>query len=447
MALFFQLLSHWVPVPPRAAPAEVALPEGRPRYGIIHGEARHFTLGRWLHFVYTDDVGRRQRPAELEHMRVTRVEHWKCAGGWRHEFLVFTLTFADGGEDFVRYIRVERVGQAEEEDEGDPGAIVEPEEAADVADQNDNKPPTFLEWSRGIKPRRALDANEAWMGFDALFDTVHIDPYRHDTRPGRRRWPAGSRCLCALDISFGRAPNVLHLALVLERVHFLSPRYDLLGVVGFWAARCVYEVLRRRFRGKERMMAGAGERGVYGGRVFVDERLRFNASGLTQDVLEKTVRKYRKHIAPCRWPRLSSCGKDSVASEDEMAVQELMTALNQERLKLLQANPDLFNSAGPSAGPSAGTTAGAASPSPLVQPVQHLLDSFDALYAEKMGAVRERVKRCMEERQEHADWMRKKQEGLQRKTEAPLAAQHQQEVDVRQQDVPDTTAEKGPAAA
>ncbi|KAL1739547.1 hypothetical protein HDZ31DRAFT_68821 [Schizophyllum fasciatum] len=164
----------------------------------------------------------------------------------------------------------------------------------------------------------------------------------------------------------------------------------------YWFARCVYEVLKRRFGGVERKTSSASERGTYLRRVFVDEQLRFNVSRLTQDVLEKTAKKFRLQTAPGAgqsWRGAFTRSSNApVAGQDGITTQELMAAMNQERLDLLQANPDLFDSEGQ----GAGSTAGASSPSRLVQPVQQLLDSFDDLYEAKIGDVRALVAECLD---------------------------------------------------
>ncbi|KAL1746635.1 hypothetical protein HDZ31DRAFT_33849 [Schizophyllum fasciatum] len=401
-----------------AASAPVAVPEDRASYGIFHDEDRHFTLKLWLKLVYTDDVHRQHRAEELERMKIMCVEHWKHSMGWQHEFLAFTLSYEHDGETFKRYIRIERIGQINEDD--DPCTV----------------PANFSDWSSGIKPRsgdsfdHTLDVTAAWGGTKPARDAVTIDPYRYDSKDGGRRWPADAQCLYTLAFPPERPPNVLQLALVIDRVHNIGPRYSLLGAMCYWFARCVYEVLKRRFGGTERRTGSAGQRGTYLGRVFVDDQLRFNISRLTQDVLEKTAKKFRQQTAPGSGPWQGAFRRSKnapVAGQDGNTTQELMAAMNQERLDLLQANPDLFDSEGQ----GVGSTAGAPSPSQLVQPVQQLLDSFDDLYEAKIRDVRALVWKYMKDAREEKDRRvraeQKAQEEAQQRLQAEQRAQSEQQ--------------------
>lgn len=177
------------------------------------------------------------------------MEQWKLSSGWAHKFLYFTFYTTYQGMDFVRYLRLNRIGQITEVDEPDttPG-------------------PRDIAFS-GPKPRtvgsvsHASDATAALLGTKEAGNLVTVDPYRGDTIVGKRNWPYGSQLLYSLEFPPENQPTILHLALVVGRIHSIGPHYKLLGTMCYWYARSVYEVMKAKSGGLEKKSSNADKRG------------------------------------------------------------------------------------------------------------------------------------------------------------------------------------------
>ena len=90
---------------------------------------------------------------------------------------------------------------------------------------------------------------------------VTVDPYRGDTIVGKRNWPYGSQLLYSLEFPPENQPTILHLALVVGRIHSIGPHYKLLGTMCYWYARSVYEVMKAKSGGREKKSSNADKRG------------------------------------------------------------------------------------------------------------------------------------------------------------------------------------------
>ncbi|KAL1697708.1 hypothetical protein EV121DRAFT_274916, partial [Schizophyllum commune] len=185
----------------------------------------------------------------LEGYKLRQMEQWKLSSGWAHKFIYFTFYTTYQGMDFVRYLRLNRIGQITEVDE-----------------PNTTPGPRDIAFS-GPKPRtvgsvsHASDATAALLGTKEAGNLVTVDPYRGDTIVGKRNWPYGSQLLYSLEFPPENQPTILHLALVVGRIHSIGPHYKLLGTMCYWYARSVYEVMKAKSGGREKRSSNADKRG------------------------------------------------------------------------------------------------------------------------------------------------------------------------------------------
>ncbi|KAI5886882.1 uncharacterized protein SCHCODRAFT_02602631 [Schizophyllum commune H4-8] len=391
-----------------AAPPRVQTPNRRMIYGVMHAECRQFSSLDWTHFVYYDGVQRADWVKQLEGYKLRRMEQWKQASGWAHEFLYFTFYTTHQGKDFVRYLRLDRMGQLTEVD--DPNTTPGP---SDIA-LSVSKPQTIG------SSAHASDATAALLGTKAAGDSVTVDPYRHDTIVGRRNWPAGSQLLYALDFPPDQQPTILHLALVIDRIHSIGPHYKLLGTMCYWYARSVYEVLKAKFGGREQRTRHANKRGTYMGKLFVSDDLHFDLSQLSDDVLRKAAKKAypRKGLLGS-----SSSGPDGIDSQEGQA---LTAQLRAERSSLGQACPDVFAMVEL---PSSSTRAR------FIRPIEDLIDKLDNMYATKVEEIQAEVFNNMDDAVKDAENRARAAEAMQRETEA-----RRKELEARQRELEDRLA-------
>ncbi|KAL1724851.1 hypothetical protein EV714DRAFT_278140 [Schizophyllum commune] len=292
--------------------------------------------------------------------------------------------------DFVRYLRLNRIGQITEVDEPDttPG-------------------PRDIAFS-GPKPRtvgsvsHASDATAALLGTKEAGNLVTVDPYRGDTIVGKRNWPYGSQLLYSLEFPPENQPTILHLALVVGRIHSIGPHYKLLGTMCYWYARSVYEVMKAKSE------------------LFVSDDLHSDLSQLLNDVLRKATKK--------AYPRKGLLGSSS-----------------SERSNLGQGFPDVFAMTNlPSSYTTTTTTT--TTRARFIQPIEDLIGALDDMYAAKVQEIEDvddTVKKAMErvrteERaklrdavkeaaKEAAERVRKEERMKQRALEDRLAAYEQQD--------------------
>ena len=289
------------------------------------------------------------------------MEQWKLSSGWAHKFLYFTFYTTYQGMDFVRYLRLNRIGQITEVDEPDttPG-------------------PRDIAFS-GPKPRtvgsvsHASDATAALLGTKEAGNLVTVDPYRGDTIVGKRNWPYGSQLLYSLEFPPENQPTILHLALVVGRIHSIGPHYKLLGTMCYWYARSVYEVLKAKFGGREQRTRHSDKRGTYMGRLFVNDDLHFDLSQLSDDVLRKAAKK--------AYPRKGLLGSSSSGPDgiDSPEGQELTAQLRTERNTLGQDFPDVFAMADLSSSSS--------SRARFIRPIEDLIGALDNMYTAKVQEI------------------------------------------------------------
>ncbi|KAL1660240.1 hypothetical protein GGF50DRAFT_63617 [Schizophyllum commune] len=381
-----------------AAPPRVQTPNRRMTYGIMHAECRQFASLDWTHFVYYDGVQRSDWVRQLEGYKLRRMEQWKQSGGWAHEFLYFTFYTTLEGRDFVRYLRLDRMGQITEVDDPNttPGL-------SDIA-LSISKPKTIG------SSAHASDATAALLGTKEAGDSVTIDPYRHDTIVGRRNWPAGSQLLYSLDFPPDNQPTILHLALVIDKIHSIGPHYKLLGTMCYWYARSVYEVLKAKFGGREQRTRHSDKRGTYMGRLFVNDDLHFDLSQLSDDVLRKAAKK--------AYPRKGLLGSSSSGPDgiDSTEGQALTAQLRTERNALRQDCPDIFAMADL---PSSSTRAR------FIRPIEDLIGALDDMYAAKIEEIQAEVYNNMDDAVKDAENRARVAEARQRELEDRLAAYEQ----------------------
>ncbi|KAI5824936.1 hypothetical protein K523DRAFT_332527 [Schizophyllum commune Tattone D] len=392
-----------------AAPPRVQTPNRRMTYGIMHAECRQFASLDWTHFVYYEGVQRFDWVRQLEGYKLRRMEQWKQSGGWAHEFLYFTFYTTLEGKEFVRYLRLDRMGQITEVDDPNttPGL-------SDIA-LSISKPKTIG------SSAHASDATAALLGTKEAGDSVTIDPYRHDTIVGRRKWPAGSQLLYSLDFPPDNQPTILHLALVIDRIHSIGPHYKLLGTMCYWYARSVYEVLKAKFGGREQRTRHADKRGMYMGRLFVNDDLHFDLSQLSDDVLRKAAKK--------AYPRKGLLGSSSSGPDgiDSPEGQELTAQLRTERNTLGQDFPDVFA--------MADLPSSSSSRARFIRPIEDLIGALDNMYTAKVQEIEAEVYRNLDDAVKEAmervrNEERAKQRALedrQRALEDRLAAYEQQD--------------------
>ncbi|KAL1734972.1 hypothetical protein EV714DRAFT_280622 [Schizophyllum commune] len=350
-----------------AAPPRVQTPNRRMVYGVMHAECRQFASLDWTHFVYSDGVQR-----------------------------------FDWGKVFVRYLRLDRMGQITEVDDPNttPGL-------SDIA-LSISKPKNFG------SSAHASDATAALLGTKEAGDSVTVDPYRHDTIVGRRNWPAGSQLLYSLDFPPDNQPTILHLALVIDKIHSIGPHYKLLGTMCYWYARSVYEVLKAKFGGREQRTRHSDKRGTYMGRLFVNDDLHFDLSQLSDDVLRKAAKKAYPRKGPLG---SSSSGPDGIDSPEG---QELTAQLRTERNTLGQNFPEVFA--------MADLPSSSSSRARFIRPIEDLIGALDNMYTAKVQEIEAEVYRNLDDAvREAMERVRNEERAKQHVLEDRLAAYEQQD--------------------
>ncbi|TRM70403.1 hypothetical protein BD626DRAFT_477337 [Schizophyllum amplum] len=397
MFSLLRLLSHWLPLPLiMAAPAPASLPEEHIIPGLFHEMVYGFMIPAWIRAIYTEDVGRRGRLDRLDRMQLVQIEHWKQKSGWQHEYIYVHVRYDGPDGVHMRYIRIERIGQVDAE--GQEGLRSLPSMTGAFSP----------DWMR-TSAEGSSYSTAALFGTRIAGDAVLVDPYRYDTVHGRRKWPSDVECLYRLEFPAEHRPNVLHLALAVDQVQTIGPKYAILGTMCYWHARCVYEILKTKFGGQETAMPAAAKRGAYNGNRCINDHLEFDMSQLSHDVLRNAVRKFRRSeqaasgssskpkLPRMPWRGSSSLpGRDSARAspDDEVAITDAMTrSLEAEALVVCERHPEIVRRTAESSATSSALPAGRseASPARFVEPVEKTLEEFDSLYAAKQEDIEARV--------------------------------------------------------